>query len=67
MEGLETTRSVENDPEVTSKWWSKSGRTRLWVNLKGPMLYQGLADVSADSYAPGSLLDPIVPEMRVHA
>ena len=67
MEGLETTGSVENDPEVTSKWWSKSGGTRLWVNLNGPMLYQGSANVSVDLYAPGSLLGPIVPEMRAHA
>ena len=54
MEGLEATGSVENDPEVTGKWWSKSGRTRFWVNLNEAMLYHASVNFSKDSYAPGS-------------
>lgn len=54
MEGLEATGSVENDPEVTSKWRGKSGGTRFWVNLNQAMLYQASVNVSKDSYAPGS-------------
>jgi hypothetical protein len=30
---LETTRSVEDNPEVASKWWSEGGGARFRVNL----------------------------------
>ena len=54
MEGLETTGSVKNDPEVTSKWRSQSGGTSFWVNLNKCILYPSSVNVSVNSYAPGS-------------
>ena len=33
MKRLETTRSVEDNPEVASKWWGEGSRARFWVNL----------------------------------
>jgi hypothetical protein len=33
MKGLETTGSVEDNPEMTGKWRSEGSGARFWINL----------------------------------